>query len=238
MVHSVTRKKWLFIALAFILQANIAGAFSIPDKPRDYVHDDAEILTTDQETSLIKKLKGFDQDTSNQLVVATFPSLEGESLEYASIQIAKKWKMGQQSKDNGLLLLIIPKDRQLRIEVGHGLESVITDAYARRIIEEKIKPAFRAGNFYQGIDDAVDTLILASQGSYEKEPGRTLPLIVKVLILLFLLAFFVLSRLGGFRGGTYYGGGWGGGGWSSGGGGGGFSGGGGSFGGGGSSGRW
>jgi len=222
--------------LLIFLFSPVLLALQVPDRPLDYIHDSANLLTADQKISLSSKLRTFEEETSNQIVVATFPSLEGESLEDFSIHLAEKWKVGQKGKDNGIILLIFPNDHRLRIEVGYGLESVVPDAYASRIIEEKLKPNFRKGDFFEGITSSVDSLIQATRGVYEpekkkKEQGSWLPF-------LFFFLFFILPIFFRRRGGwIYYGGGgaFGSGGWS---GGGGFSGGGGGFGGGGSSGSW
>lgn len=195
------------------------------------------------------KLASFEAETTNQIVVAIFPSLEGESLEDYSIRLAEKWKIGQKGKDNGIILLIFPNDRRLRIEVGYGLEASVPDAYASRIIEEKLKPNFRSGSFYAGIDQAVDALMAATRGIYEAEPQITkmptwAPFLIFILFFLFIsIAIIRASRKQGWKkvfsgGGSSWtsGGSSSGSSWSSGGGG--FSGGGGSFGGGGSSGSW
>lgn len=216
---------------------------TIPDRPQGYVHDEVHLLSTDERRALDSKLSLFEQQTSNQIVVAIFPSLEGESLEDFSIHLAEKWKVGQRGKDNGIILLVFPNDHRLRIEVGYGLESVVPDAYASRLIEEKLKPAFRRGEFFTGIDTAVDSLMAATRGIYESESrARPSAGLFKILVYFLFFVFFSLShwlsrgrrRRGWTVGGGYYGGG---GGWG-GGGGGGFSGGGGGFGGGGSSGNW
>ena len=213
------------------------------------VHDEASLLNADQRNLLESKLASFETETTNQIVVAIFPSLDGESLEDYSIRLAEKWKIGQKGKDNGIILLIFPNYRRLRIEVGYGLEASVPDAYASRIIEEKLKPNFRQGNFYAGIDQAVDALMAATRGIYEPAAAPIGPTGPPWFVILFLIFFFsififaIVSALrrhgwkGAFSGGgsSWTSGGSSSSGWSSGGG---FSGGGGSFGGGGSSGSW
>ena len=229
------------------------GALTIPDRPTGRVQDEARLLTADQRSSLESKLQNFEQETTNQIVVFIYPSLEGESLEDFSIHLAEKWKIGQKGRDNGIILLIFPQDHLVRFEVGYGLESVVPDAYTSRITEEKIKPNFRQGNFNLGINEAVDALMAATRGVYEpasrgksRNAGSRFNLLFVIFFPLFLLLSLVQSLLHyGWRktfsstgtSGRYMGGGWGGGGGSWGGGGG-FGGGGGSFGGGGSSGSW
>ena len=105
------------------------------------------------------------------MVVVTFPSLEGEALEDFSIRLAEAWKIGQKGKDNGVILLIFKNDRQVRIEVGYGLEGVLTDALSKRMIETEIVPRFREGKFEEGIESAVDAVLAATQGEYKQEAG-------------------------------------------------------------------
>lgn len=230
-----------FVVALILISAN-ALALGVPDRPIGRIHDVANLLSQAERDALESKLAAFETESSNQIVIATFPSLEGESLEDFSIRLAEKWKIGQKGKDNGIILLIFPNDHRLRIEVGYGLEAVVPDAYASRIVEEDLKPAFRRGEFGQGIDAAVDDLIAATQGVYraeapKKSRGRFSLLPFILFFLVFFLPFFGRSRRHYWGGGGWTIGGSGGG-WSSGGFGGGFGGGGGSFGGGGSSGSW
>jgi uncharacterized protein len=192
-------------------------------------------------------------------VVAIFRSLEGDSLEDYSIRLAQRWRIGQKSLDNGVILLVFANDRKIRMEVGYGLEPVIPDIVAGQLIRETLAPRFREQRYAEGIGAATDAIyarIAGESGSTAKSRaapgGRPLPLAV---LLLFVLIFGVFgvgilsamrnngrrSYTAGRRGWTSHppvsgGGGWFGGG--GGGGGGGFSGGGGGFGGGGASGSW
>ena len=262
MVRSPSRTQPAHHVLLIILSilglslASVSWALKVPDRPQDYVHDEAGLLTGTEKSQLSESLQNFEQKTSNQIIVAIFPSLEGESLEDFSIQLAQKWKVGQKGKDNGIILLIFPQDHRLRVEVGYGLEAVVPDAYASRMIEEKLKPAFRQGQYFNGIDATVQSLMKATEGVYEAAPVSRPPesswfhtLLSIILLPLFIFASIVsriINPLGttyGRRGRVGWGGGLGGG-WGGGFGGGGFGGGGfgggggGSFGGGGSSGSW
>src|SRR4029434_7530579 len=99
--------------------------------------------------------------------VAIFPSLEGESLEDFSIRLATAWKVGRKGKDNGVLLLIFKDDRAIRIEAGYGLEGALPDAVSKSIIETKIIPEFRRGDFHAGIFSGVDAIMAATKGEYQ-----------------------------------------------------------------------
>jgi uncharacterized protein len=192
-------------------------------------------------------------------VVAILPSLDGQALDDLANRQYQRWGLGQKDKNNGVLLLIALEDHKARIEVGYGLEDRLTDALSRRILEERLFPAFRQKDYARGISATCDGIIQATQGAYAAAPTKRRPPIPVPLIVFGIL--FVIILLSGLRSGTgiggggrrrYYrsgpliwGGGWGGGGgsgggWGGGGGGGfgGFSGGGGLSGGGGASGSW
>jgi uncharacterized protein len=188
-------------------------------------------------------LSAFEQQTSNQIVVLMVPTLGGEPIEEVSYDIARKNAIGQKGKDNGVLVLIAKDDRQVRIEVGYGLEGVLPDILAGQIIRKEMIPHFKDDDYAAGIRAAIDAIILATKHEYKAEtparrPSRGAPSLIWIL---FVIAFIVLRFMrrglggGGFWWGGFGGGGFGGGGFGSGGG---FSGGGGSFGGGGASGRW
>lgn len=225
-----------------------------------YVTDKTNTLKPEQINSLEQKLSAFEKETSNQIVVWMEPSLEGNSLEDRSFDIAEKNGIGQKGKNNGVLLYIAKDDRKLRIEVGYGLEGVLTDALCSQIIRNEITPQFKKGNFYEGIDAGVDAIINATKGEYKAEKfiykdndsGELMicciPLPALVFFVIFAILFFlpiILRVKGVVTGNSKYNKNWwytAGSGWSSGSTGGfsssGFSGGGGSFGGGGASGSW
>ena len=228
--------------LALIVPTSLL-ALDVPPRPVGYVTDTAHLLTESEKISLEEKLSNFEKETSNQIVLATFPSLEGDSLEDFSIRLAEGWKIGQKGKDNGVILLIIPNDRVLRIEVGYGLEGVIPDAYANQIIVNVLKPAFRKENYAAGLEKATDILMLAARGQYDEKMTSSQSdarvEFFKFLAVAGVFLFFGWLRQSYLPRGaySYSRGGWSGSSWGSSSGG--FSGGGGgSFGGGGSSGSW
>ena len=149
-------------ALALLTLALIsckAFALQIPPKPAGYVHDQAGLLSLPVRLQLEQLLEQHDRQTSNQVVVATFPSLENESLEDFSIRLAQAWKPGTAARDNGVILLIFKNERQMRIEVGYGLEGVLTDAVSGQIIRNVIRPAFRSGDYDGGITAGVAAIL-------------------------------------------------------------------------------
>ena len=260
----------LRLASALLLVASLAAAGAgrrarLPARPTHYFNDYAGLASRDTAARLDAKLQRFAEETSTQILVAVMPALpEGEVLEDFTVRTAQAWRAGEKKLDNGAVLFVFVKDRKLRIEVGYGLEGPLPDALARRIIDEAIVPAFRAGNPDAGLEAGVDAMMAATRGEYTAAPkacgraGRRIPPIVIFIIILVVLSFLSSHGGGGgmrgptgattaVRGSTPWiftgggGSGWGGGSWGGGGGGGGgggFSGGGGSFGGGGASGSW
>ena len=182
------------------------------------------------------------------MVVVTLGSLQGYSIEDFGVRLGRHWGIGQEGRDNGILLIVAPNERKVRIEVGYGLEGALTDALSRIIIDSEILPAFRQGNLERGVRAGTDGILAAIAGTYEapRRSSRTGNLSDSLLPLLFVCFFafvvVMIARNARNEGGIGTGSGWsgssrgGGGGFS--GGGGGFSGGGGGFGGGGSSGSW
>ena len=222
--------------------------------------DEAHILSPVTVADTERKLADLEQKSGIQLVVATVSSLGGQEIEPYANALFRAWKLGETKKNNGVLLLVAPKERRVRIEVGYGLEGTLTDAASSIIIANAIAPRFKAGDYDGGITRGVDdiiTVLTTNSAEWKPKPTDTRaehdPTLFDALapFLIFLFIMFVLTRVrrrggnvmfipmgGGFRGGGY-GGGFGGGGFGGGGfGGGGFSGGGGSSGGGGASGSW
>lgn len=240
----------LFLILLLLL-ALPAAALDVP-RPEGYVTDRAGLLSADTEQKLERFLEEFERSDSTQLTVLTVPSLDGEALEDYALRVAESWKIGQKGTDNGALLLVAKADKKMRIEVGRGLEGRLTDLLAGRILDNELRPRFKAGDFDGGIAAGVVGMAQAVRGEY-KGSGKTagsrkgqsvpwwiFPLIFFVLPLLMRVASPAAAtshhRRGG--GGFWIGGPPMGGGGFGGGGGGGFSGGGGGFSGGGSSGSW
>ena len=123
------------------------------------VTDLTSTLSTGQRQSLESKLAALEQAKGSQLAVLLVPTTQPESIEQFGIRVAESWKLGRKGVDDGVLLLVAKEDRTLRIEVGYGLEGVIPDAVAKRVIDEVMVPRFRAGNVPGGIDAGVDALI-------------------------------------------------------------------------------
>jgi uncharacterized protein len=220
------------------------------------VVDQAGILSPTVKASLTAKLEALETKTSRQLVVVTVPSLQGLEIEDYGYQLGRAWGIGEKARNTGVLLIVAPNERRVRIEVGYGLEGILTDALSTVILQEKVLPKFRAGDAAGGVVAGADALVeqlslpddhakarVAASAQTRKAPRGSLPLIPLVFLGLWAV-FGVFGMFSGGRGHRMDF--WflpflllmGGGGMGRGGMGGGFSGGGGSFGGGGASGRW
>jgi len=155
----------LFVLFIYTVTAH---ALEVPAY-KGYVNDYAGILSASAENQLNAALLQFDTSDSTQVAVLTIPTLDGEVLEEFSIRAVDSWGMGQKGKDNGVLLLIVQKERKVRIEVGRGLEGVLTDLLAGRIIDQVIIPYFKSGQFDKGAIAGVNAIIGASRGEFKAE---------------------------------------------------------------------
>jgi uncharacterized protein len=128
------------------------------------VVDDAEILKPATRAALADKLKDHESRTTNQVVVLTVHTIGDESIESFATDVFDHWKLGQKTRDNGVLIIVVPDDRKMRIEVGYGLEGTLTDAQASRIIRNVMTPAFKAGDFDRGVTAGVDATLAILEG--------------------------------------------------------------------------
>ncbi len=259
-------------ALLVLLGQQPAFAQTFP-KLTGRVVDQANLLDPAQEAALTAKLEGLETRTKRQLVVATLDSLEGYEISDYGYRLGRSWAIGQDGKgesekDNGAILIVAPNERKMRIEVGYGLEPVLTDGLSSTIIRNDITPRFKDGDFVGGINAGVDRIVTqlelpadeatkiaaAAQKNSQQDEGFPLGAIIFMLFIIFFVVLPIIRSIngGGRRhrgsgvgpviiwGGNDWGGGGGGSSWGGGGGfgGGGFGGGGGSFGGGGASGGW
>jgi uncharacterized protein len=139
-------------------EAGTDGLLPIPPLSA-HVTDLTQTLSASEKQALDEKLTDWEARTTNQLAVLMVPTTQPEPIEAYSIRVAEKWQIGRKGKDNGVLFLVAKNDKKMRIEVGYGLEGVLTDATSRRIIAESVAPLFREGQFAAGIDAGVDRII-------------------------------------------------------------------------------
>ncbi|MGB8575690.1 MAG: TPM domain-containing protein [Pseudolabrys sp.] len=243
----------IIVALLFAIATSFA--FNFPALSGRVV-DQANIIQPATRSAIEEKLAELEAKSGIQIAVATVGSLEGQDIEPYANELFRNWKLGEKTKNNGVLLLVAPNERRVRIEVGYGLEGTLTDALSKVIIANAITPRFKAGDFSGGISRGVDdiiTVLTTDSSEWQKRPALRLDnqqttdpaswlLLAAFIVLVTLLiasptfrwlflntVLNILVSSGGSSGGGYSGG-------SSGGGG--FSGGGGSSGGGGASGSW
>ncbi|GAB5558815.1 MAG: hypothetical protein SynsKO_04620 [Synoicihabitans sp.] len=233
-----------------------ASAETIPPAPRAYFNDYTGQISGQTARMLNQRLESFERESSNQLLVAVYDRMDSDSsVQDYTYRVAESWRVGQSGRNNGAVLFVFLGDREMFLQVGYGLEGVIPDATAKRIIEDTIIPFFRSGDINRGLAAGVDAMIAASKGEYtgtgrtvgDGNRHRTNDRALSISEIIFFLIFLVVGaifrgrgrrRVIYGRGHRHHGGGWRIGGRGGFGGGGGFSGGGGSFGGGGAGGRW
>jgi len=257
------RKLLFFISFVLVSFYGLAQNLLPKPNPPRLVNDAANILSPEQREILEQRLVALDNSSSNQIAIVTVPDLGGyDEADYAN-KLFRSWGIGG-TKNNGILILVAPKERRVRIEVGYGLEGAIPDITTKHIIEESIIPNIKNGDYYRAFDEAITSLSKAAVGEYNEQRKRNDDggggSILGFIIILFVVLMIVGKSGGGKGGGNVMsrrgsqnvlwplllgnllgggGGGRGGGGWGGGGGGGGFGGfGGGSSGGGGASGGW
>ena len=196
------------LALAALLLALVAGtAQNLPDpmKPRRLVNDFAGILSDGQRAALEKKLADFARTSSTQITVVTVDSLQGLAVHDYATRLGEKWGVGQKGKDNGVVLLVKPKTArekgQAAISVGYGLEGVIPDITASRIVRDEMIPAFQRNDYYAGIDRAAGILADLAAGEYTADEyesqGNGAILAVGIIIALVILSLLFRRRGGG-----------------------------------------
>lgn len=201
--------KSLLIIILLLFPAQLPALEAPPLAGR--VNDLARMLPPESLQRLEQRLAAFERETSNQVVVLTVPTLQGDDIDRFSIRVAEAWKIGQKGRDNGVLLVIAKEERKVRIEVGMGLQGVLPDITAGRIIRDVMRPYLKSGNYDQGIAAGVDGIIAATKGEFkgggqaarQHSAGKSFPpfftMLVGVVVAAALLGLF--SRyLGGAAG--------------------------------------
>jgi uncharacterized protein len=203
--------RFLLILMALFAVASSARAQDFPALTGRVV-DQADLLNPAEEAALSAKLAALETSTNRQLVVATLNSLQGYEISDYGYQLGRKWGLGQDGKgetekDNGAILIVAPKERKMRIEVGYGLEPVLTDGLSSSIVRNDITPRFKASDFPGGINAGVDRIItqlqlppdeaakIAAQANRaERDSGGKLDMRT-IIFLLFIFFFFILPIL-------------------------------------------
>lgn len=156
-------QKLLCAGLLMLAAALPAAAAEVPYLSGRVV-DNAEILAAAVRERITATFKAHEDRTGNQLAVLTIPTIHGESVEEFALKVFETWKFGQKGKDNGVLVLVVPQDRKMRIEVGYGLEGTLPDVAASRVIRNVMAPHFKSGNFDKGVEDGVTAIVGQLEG--------------------------------------------------------------------------
>ena len=187
----------IIITAGFLIPAAWSYALEVPAL-KGRVNDYADMISPEAESLLEERLKSFEMSDSTQVVILTVNSLEGDALEDFTIRVAEKWKIGQTKKDNGVILFASKNDRRMRIEVGRGLEGVLTDLLSGRILDNVIRPKFKAGDFDGGFLDGIGSIIEACRGEFKNDtppgssPDNESPIGKYLIFILALLYFAVI----------------------------------------------
>lgn len=203
---------WLMV-LALVVAHALLGVrpshAQVPPPSKQLVTDLGDFLEPVEERALERKLRTYADTTSTQIAVVTVPDLGGMDAQEFALEIGRTWGVGQEGQDNGIVFLISRKERQVRIEVGYGLEGAVPDAIAARIIREVVTPSFKQGQFFAGINAGVDLIMAAAAGEFEglAQSGRSGsgggidPIFI---YLAFIFIYFIVSGIrnkGGGKGG-------------------------------------
>lgn len=204
-------RRWLPGLLLLLLPLAVLAEVAVP--PLDArVTDLAGVLQPARKAALESRLAAFEQEKGSQIAVLIVPTTQPETIEQYSIRVVENWKLGRKGVDDGLLILVATDDRAMRIEVGYGLEGVIPDAIAKRVIAEIMTPFFRQGDFYGGLNATVEQLIALIAGEPLPEPAKAAkgsPIEDMLPLLLFgaiAVGGILRAIFGRFLGGTLSGG--------------------------------
>ena len=189
-------KTIFFISLIIYSLPAVSDDFPVKPNPPRLVNDYTGFLSNDEQARLEQKLVNFDRETSTQIAVVIIEDLKGYDKADYAVQLGRKWGIGHEGKNNGILILIKPTTPDARGEVfiatGYGLEGVVPDAIAKRIVDNEMLPSFRSGNFYDGIDKAVNTLMDLTRGEYSAEEYAQQTKGVNPGMIIYLLFFGVI----------------------------------------------
>lgn len=200
----------LLVVLLLVLPADAQSRLVFPALTGRVV-DQADLLDAATEQALTQKLAALEASSSDQLVVVTVPNLQDREIEEYGYQLGRAWGIGQKEGDNGALLIVAPNERRVRIEVGYGLEPILTDAFSSMVIRNDILPAFRDGDYQAGIVRGVDALITQLQldpaeaqaraaAVAQEEDNDAAPLLPILIIGAIFLLFLIVAVASGARG--------------------------------------
>ncbi len=197
-IAAIASRLWLALILLAIFSIHALAA-ELPTLTGRVV-DGANVIEPDTRAAITRQLEEFEKKSSDQVVVVTVPSLDGEDIETYSNRLYRHWALGQKQENNGILLVVAPNDRKVRIEVGYGLEGTMTDLLSKLIIENSIIPGFRSGDYSGGISRGVGDIIQVLSGDTAelearakrniKEPNTDIDWFMVIFIMVWAIVFF------------------------------------------------
>ncbi len=185
--------KYLIILL--FLCPWVLKAQDFPQKPSNYITDETNSISKDDEAKLNAKLKAYEDSTSNQIFVYVTYSLNGKNLEQYSQDIFHNWRIGQDEKNNGVLIAVFVDDHKFRIQTGYGLEGALPDLLTKHIQDTDMRPLFKLNRYYEGIDKGVDQLIYYSKHEYNPDDLKETPWGLFVFFYVFAGLFLLITLL-------------------------------------------
>ncbi len=193
----------LLFTIVFILTnsavLSLSAQSTLPERPSGFVTDEVGIFTITERTTLENRLSAFRDSTSNVIAIAILKDLRGLPREEVASELFNSWRMWDDERYNGVLILAALEDRQLQIEVGYGLEGAIPDALAGRIVQDVLRPAFRQEVYFDGLSEAVSILMAASAGEFkgigEEESNSRSSIVVFVIFLALVIGIEVIRAI-------------------------------------------
>jgi len=201
-MQTIKNNVLIIILALFSLQAYTQ---EFPEKSNRIVNDYTNFLSVHERNALEQKLVNFSNQTSTQIAIAIVPGLQGYDASSYAFELGERWGIGQKGKNNGILILVKPKTANSKGEVfiatGYGVEGAVPDAIAKRIVENEVLPNFRQGQYYKGLDQAVNTIISLTKGEFtadeyrERTSGNVSSAIPMIIIFLLIIIFSVMGRV-------------------------------------------
>ncbi len=190
----------VFLTLCFFF----GFAQNFPEKSNKLVTDQTQTLSAEQIARLEQKLVAFDDSTSNQVAVVIVKTVGDYDINEYALELGRKWGIGGKTKNNGVILLVAIGDRKMSIQTGYGLEGALPDIYTKRIIENDIKPYFKDGDYYAGIDAGVSSIISLTKGEYKNEQPKSKSKKDRraggagmIVIIIIVIIIFIIGKRGG-----------------------------------------
>jgi uncharacterized protein len=198
----------LFLCFCFFSLLALAQKSDFPPRPTPprLVNDMANILSKQEADALEQKLVNYNDTTSTQITIVTVKSIGDYDANQYAAELGERWGVGSAKFDNGIVILVAMDQRKVAIQTGYGMEHIVPDAIAKRITENTLKPNFKRGEFYNGLDKATSFIISVASGEYQADPraeseGEGGPSIIFIIIIVLLVLFILSKRGGGGRGG-------------------------------------